>query len=112
MAFGRLIQGLAGNFSEQSKEALTKEFEQYLLENEEIFYKNESFSINNRKDYGFSIIPLDEIIEKLTLKGFKYETFDLDVERKISRLVSNIITSDECKVTFEKGKMLVILRKH
>ena len=36
MAFGRLIQGLAGNFSEQSKEALTKEFGQYLLENEEI----------------------------------------------------------------------------
>ena len=83
-----------------------------LSEDEEIFYKDESFSINNRKDYGFSIIPLDEIIEKLTLKGFKYETFNLDVERKISRLVSNIITSDECKVTFEKGKMLVILRKH
>ena len=36
MAFGRLIHGLAGNFSEQSKEALTKEFGQYLLENEEI----------------------------------------------------------------------------
>ena len=36
MAFGRLIQGLAGNFSEQSKEALTKEFEQYLLDKEEI----------------------------------------------------------------------------
>lgn len=36
MAFGRLIQGLAGNFSEQSKETLTKEFGQYLLENEEI----------------------------------------------------------------------------
>ena len=38
MAFGRLIQGLAGNFSEQNKEALTKEFGQYLLENEEIDY--------------------------------------------------------------------------
>ena len=83
-----------------------------LSEDEEIFYKDESFSINNRKDYGFSIIPLDEIIKKLTLKGFKYETSNLDVERKISRLVSNIITSDECKVIFEKGKMLVILRKH
>lgn len=83
-----------------------------LSEDEEIFYKDESFSINNRKDYGFSIIPLDEIIKKLTLKGFKYETSNLDVERKISRLVSNIITSDECKVTFKKGKMLVILRKH
>ena len=42
-----------------------------LSEDEEIFYKDESFSINNKKDYGFSIIPLDEIIEKLTLKGFK-----------------------------------------
>lgn len=83
-----------------------------LSEDEEIFYKDESFSINNRKDYGFSIIPLDEIIKKLTLEGFKYETFDLDVERKVSRLVSNIIISDECKVTFEKGKMLVILRKN
>ena len=83
-----------------------------LSEDEEIFYKDESFSINNRKDYGFSIIPLDEIIKKLTLKGFKYETSNLDVERKISRLVSNIIISDECKVTFEEGKMLVILRKN
>ena len=82
-----------------------------LSEDEEIFYKDESFSINNRKNYGFSIIPLDEIIKKLTLGGFKYETFNLDVERKISRLVSNLIISDECKVTFEKGKMLVILRK-
>ena len=36
MAFGKLIQGLAGNFSEQSKEALTKEFGQYLLDKEEI----------------------------------------------------------------------------
>ena len=40
MAFGRLIQGLAGNFSEQSKETLTKEFGQYLLENEEIQKEN------------------------------------------------------------------------
>ena len=58
-----------------------------------------------------TIIPLDEKIENLTLEGFKYETFNLDVKRKISRLVSNLIISDECKVTFEKGKMLVILRK-
>ena len=36
MAFGKFIQGLAGNFSEQNKEALIKEYGQYLLENEEI----------------------------------------------------------------------------
>ena len=82
-----------------------------LSEDEEICYKEESFSIINKRNYGFSIIPLDETIKNLTLEGFKYETFNLDVERKISRLVSNLIISDECKVTFEKGKMLVILRK-
>ena len=82
-----------------------------LSEDEEIFYKDESFFLNNKKNYGFSIIPLDEMIRNLTLKGFKYEILNLDVERKISRLVSNVIISDECKVTFEKGKMLVILRK-
>ena len=36
MAFGKFIQGLAGNFSEQNKETLIKEYGQYLLENEEI----------------------------------------------------------------------------
>ena len=82
-----------------------------LSEDEEICYKEESFSIINKRNYGFSIIPLDETIKNLTLEGFKYETFNLDVERKISRLVSNLIISDECKITFEKGKMLVILRK-
>ncbi len=32
MAFGKFIQGLAGNFSEQNKETLIKEYGQYLLE--------------------------------------------------------------------------------
>ncbi len=36
MAFGKFIQGLAGNLSEQNKETLIKEYGQYLLENEEI----------------------------------------------------------------------------
>ncbi|MDU1468929.1 MAG: PH domain-containing protein, partial [Streptococcus mitis] len=36
MAFGKFIQGLADNFSEQNKETLIKEYGQYLLENEEI----------------------------------------------------------------------------
>ena len=36
MTFGKFIQGLAGNFSEENKETLIKEYGQYLLENEEI----------------------------------------------------------------------------
>ena len=35
MAFGKFIQGLAGNFS-KTKKLLSKNMDQYLLENEEI----------------------------------------------------------------------------
>ena len=38
MAFGKFIQGLAGNFSEQNKETLIKEYGQYLLENIRIIF--------------------------------------------------------------------------
>ena len=79
----------------------------YFFDNKDIFELLAFCSYGTKHEHF-----LDEIIEKLTLKGFKYETFNFDAERKISRLVSNIITSDECKVIFEKGKMLVILRKH
>ena len=78
---------------------------------EEIFYRDEAFSLKGREGYGFSIIPLSEKIEELSLKGFKYELENTDVERKSSRLVSNVVTSGESKVEFGQGKLLVILKK-
>lgn len=83
-----------------------------LTENEEIFYKEQSFFLKNRKNCGFSIIPLDNIIENLTLKGFKYELDNVNVERKSSRLVSNIIVDEMCNVKFTKGKIIAVLRKN
>lgn len=79
--------------------------------NEEIFYRDGAFSLKGREGYGFSIIPLSEKIEELSLKGFKYELENTDVERKSSRLVSNVVTSGESKVEFGQGKLLVILKK-
>ncbi len=79
--------------------------------NEEIFYRDGAFSLKGREGCSFSIIPLSEKIEGLSLKGFKYEIENTDVERKSSRLVSNVVTSDDSTVKFGKGKMLVILRK-
>lgn len=82
----------------------------FLSKNEEIFYKNKSFSIKNKKGYEFSIISLNKIIKNLTLKGFKYELNNVMIERKKSTLVSNVIISDECVVEFEEGALLIILR--
>ena len=83
----------------------------FLTKNEEIFYKEESFDLENKENYEFSIILLDSKIEELLLKGFKYELDRVTITRKESRLVSNLIISKKAKVCFLKGKVIVILRE-
>ena len=83
----------------------------FLTKNEEIFYKENSFEIENKENYEFSIILLDSEIKKLLLKGFKYELDRVTITRKESRLVSNLITYKKAKVCFLRGKIIVILRK-
>ena len=84
----------------------------FLQENEEIFYAEKSFVLKNKKDCEFSIIPINEKVEKLTLKGFKFETDKIDVKRESSRLVSNVICGDEASVEFENGKLIIILKNN
>ena len=81
----------------------------FLEENEEIFYAEKPFVLKNKKGYGFSIIPISEKVEKLTLKGFKFETDKIDVKRESSRLVSNVICQNEANVEFAKGKLIIII---
>ena len=84
----------------------------FLQENEEIFYAEKSFVLKNKKEYEFSIIPISEKVEKLTLKGFKFETDKIDVKRESSRLVSNVIVENEASVEFENGKLIIILKNN
>ena len=84
----------------------------FLQENEEIFYAEKSFVLKNKKDCEFSIIPISEKVEKLTLKGFKFETDEIGVKRESSRLVSNVICRDEASVEFESGKMIISLKNN
>ena len=84
----------------------------FLQENEEIFYTEKSFVLKNKKDCEFSIIPISEKVEKLTLKGFKFETDKIDVKRESSRLVSNVILENEASVEFENGKLIIILKNN
>ena len=81
----------------------------FLQENEEIFYTEKPFVLKNKKGGEFSIIPISEKVEKLTLKGFKFETDKIDVKRESSRLVSNVVCENEASVEFESGKLIIIL---
>lgn len=84
----------------------------FLQENEEIFYAEKSFVLKNKKECEFSIIPITEKVEKLTLKGFKFETNKIDVKRESSRLVSNVIVKNEASVEFENGKLIIVLKNN
>ena len=82
----------------------------FLQENEEIFYAENPIILKNKNGYGFSIIPISEKVEKLTLKGFKFDTDKIDVKRESSRLVSNVVCENEASVEFESGKLIIILK--
>ena len=84
----------------------------FLQENEEIFYAEKSFVLKNKKECEFSIIPISEKVEKLTLKGFKFETDKIDVKRESSRLVSNVILENVASVEFKNGKLIIILKNN
>ena len=81
----------------------------FLQENEEIFYTEKPFVLKNKKGCEFSIIPISEKVEKLTLKGFKFDTDKIDVKRESSRLVSNVVCENEASVEFGSGKLIIIL---
>ena len=81
----------------------------FLQENEEIFYTENPFVLKNKNGCEFSIIPISKKVEKLTLKGFKFETDKIDVKRESSRLVSNVVCENEASVEFESGKLIIIL---
>ncbi len=80
-----------------------------LSEKETLFYKDESFTIRNKKNCRFSMISLDESIEGITLSGFKYPLENRNIKRGTSILMSNIILSDKAEIKFHNGKIIGIL---
>ena len=82
-----------------------------ITENEEIYYRDEPFVIENREEARVSFISLDDTIMNMTLKGFKYSIENKLIQRNTSQLVSNEVISKKAEVLFDKGKMLVIIEK-
>ena len=82
-----------------------------ITENEEIYYRDEPFVIENREEARVSFISLDDTIMNMTLKGFKYNIGNKLIQRNTSQLVSNEVISKKAEVLFDKGKMLVIIEK-
>lgn len=72
---------------------------------------SDEIEIKNKEGYFVSIIPISDVVEKVTLKGFKYSLTDRNVERGSTLCVSNQIVSKTGKITIKSGIGLVFISK-
>jgi thiamine pyrophosphokinase len=76
---------------------------------EEVFWANKPFKLTNKKGLRFSIIPLSERVEGLTLSGFKYETQNITIFQGQTHTLGNLVTEDSATVTFCLGDFICVL---
>ena len=81
-----------------------------LNENNRLYLKNQSFTLNRTKVWGdfLSLLPLSETVEEVTLTGFKYPVEKLTFYRERTLGISNEITEEEARVEFSKGTFIVV----
>ncbi len=76
-----------------------------------IISDNSDIKIENKKDYFVSLVPVTEMLEGLTLNGFKYPLENVKVQRGTALLISNEIIQDEGRITLKKGTALIFFSK-
>lgn len=55
-----------------------------------------------------SLIPLTQRLQRVTMKGFKYEAQDLEVVLGETRCVSNEVSEDRCTIEIGEGQAFLI----
>lgn len=75
-----------------------------------LYVKRNSFCIDREQAFGnyFSLLPLTEKVEHVTLTGFKYPVQDMTFYRKYTLGVSNEITGEKAAVEFSEGIFVVV----
>ncbi len=77
-------------------------------ENNEIYFTNSENTIYGKKGDIVSIIPITGNLCGVTTKGLDYPLNDETLIFGESRGVSNIMTSDKCKITIKSGSGFII----
>lgn len=82
----------------------------FLTEEEIIFSVKKQCTIRNRKGGRISFIPMSEKVENISLKGFRYPLNGYNLQKWESICMSNVIEEESCRITFDKGVLLGILK--
>lgn len=76
-----------------------------------IRYAEKENVIYGKKGDIVSIIPIAGDVSGITTEGLEYPLFEETLEFAKGRGVSNVMTTDSCKITIEKGSALIIKSK-
>ena len=77
----------------------------------EIALVEDQKKFTNKKGFRLSLIPQTKSVKKLTITGCKYNLEARDINRSQSRGISNLIESEEAKISLEKGLLFYVLEK-
>lgn len=83
----------------------------FLSEREEIFSINKYKEFIQERGKTVSFIPFSEIVEGITLEGFKYSLLNYNLHRGDSICMSNIVTEEKAMIAFKRGKLLGVIVK-
>ncbi|WP_300358740.1 thiamine diphosphokinase [Fusobacterium sp.] len=81
----------------------------FVDEKETIFKVDYHTEIKNEKGKTISFIPMSDIVEGLTLKGFEYPANNFTVKRGDSLCTSNVVKDNTATVNFNVGKLIGII---
>ncbi len=78
-----------------------------------LYLKDKSFHIKKKDAQGefFSLLPLTQIVEQVTLSGVKYAVQNRNFYREDTLGISNEIIEEEARVEFTKGIFIVVESK-
>ncbi|MCK5780502.1 MAG: thiamine diphosphokinase [Psychrilyobacter sp.] len=79
-------------------------------ENEILFNVDKNKKIEGQKGQTISLIPKTDI-KGLTLKGFLYSIDNINISRRSSRCMSNIIEKESALIKYVEGSILGIIQK-
>ncbi|MDD3146227.1 MAG: thiamine diphosphokinase [Candidatus Riflebacteria bacterium] len=78
---------------------------------EEIFAIESGAVIHNRNGCRASLVPTTPRVENLNLEGFRYDLADADINYGSTLTLSNVIISENAKVSFREGGLLLVVSR-
>lgn len=83
-----------------------------LSDDAEIYLLTEGqYAFDKKEGFSMSLFSYSENVLKLSIKGAKYNTDKLDIDNTFPIGVSNEIIENECNISFESGRLLVIFSR-